>query len=129
MGAFIFGGNYIVRRQFSGGKFSSGAIILGGNCPERIFRGQSSRGQLSEGQLSRGQFSSGAIVLEPNFFYQIGNMIVKKNFVKYYVITSSLKEYQLARENRRLQEIKYYSKRLNKASVTISVLYSAEGFV
>ena len=72
----------MVRGLFSGGKFSSGKIIIGGNCPVghclgTIFLGaivrrrgqlsgeQSPSGQLSGGQLSREKFTSVAIVLEP----------------------------------------------------------------
>ena len=60
------------RGQLSGGQlpgwqFSSGATILGSNCPgEQLCSGQSSRRQLSGGQSSGGQFSSGAIVLQPS---------------------------------------------------------------
>ena len=32
VGAIIFGGNFMARWQFSGEQFSSGRIILGGNC-------------------------------------------------------------------------------------------------
>ena len=45
MGAAVFGGNFVVR-----GQFSSGTIILGGNC----LGGSFPRGQLSGGQLSAG---------------------------------------------------------------------------
>ena len=49
VGAIIYGENFMLRRQLSGG-----AIFLEGNCPGEHYTGKS----------SRGQFSLGAIVLE-----------------------------------------------------------------
>ena len=58
VGVVIFGGNFIERGQSSRGHLSSGAIILGGNCP----RGDNFRGQLSSGTIVRGAIIQGAII-------------------------------------------------------------------
>ena len=50
----------MVREQFSGGQFSSGAIIIGRNFPRGHFSLRAIvRGQLSWGKSSRGQLCGG----------------------------------------------------------------------
>ena len=53
VGAINFEGKFMVRGQFSGGQFSSGAIILGSEA-------------IVKGAIVQGQFSSRAIILGGN---------------------------------------------------------------
>ena len=48
MGAPIFGGYFMVRGQFSGRKFSSGALVRGPNVQGPIIQEATVRGQLFE---------------------------------------------------------------------------------
>ena len=64
MGAIIFGGNFIERRQFSVGQLSSRGIVRGALILWAIIQGAVLQGQLSGGQLSGHQsFRTGMILV------------------------------------------------------------------
>ena len=71
MGAIIFGENFIVRGQFSGGQLSSGEIIVEGHCPGSNYPGSNHPGDNSPGgNFPRGQLSGHRLRLGISHFCQ-----------------------------------------------------------